>query len=71
MQKERLDRFLSNQLNMPRSAVRTGIKRGLARVNGVIIKDGGYAVNPVTDNVLYSDNAVSYKKYIYIMLNLF
>lgn len=69
MQKERLDRFLSNQLNMPRSAVRTGIRHGMAQVNGTVVKDGGHSVNVGLDTVFYGEKAVLYKKYIYIMLN--
>lgn len=53
MGKERLDKFISNQLNIARSTVRTGVRRGLAQVNGNIIKNTGYLINADGDNVNY------------------
>ena len=69
MQKQRLDRFLSNQLNISRNDIRTGIRRGVCSVNGCVVKDSSFNIEPQNDKVLYKGNEVCYKKYIYIMMN--
>ena len=69
MKRERLDRFLSNQLNIPRSVVRAQIKNGSATVNGTPVKDSGYFVYPEEDNVYYNGEAVNYRRFIYVIMN--
>lgn len=69
MEKQRIDRFLSNQLNFTRSEVRTGIRRGFTAVNGQVIKDAAYLIDPGNDKIFYDGNIVLYKRYVYIMLN--
>ena len=69
MEKERLDRFLSNQLNIPRSKVKVGIKHGSAAVNGIIVRDIGYFVDIQNDTVTYDGKKVKYKRFIYLVLN--
>lgn len=69
MEKERIDKFLSNQLNISRNSVRTGIKRGLCLINGRAIKDFSFYVNTKEDNVIYDGNQVVYKRFIYLMMN--
>ena len=69
MDKQRIDRFISNQLGISRSAVRTGIRRGLARVNGKCVKDCAASLVPGKDAVIYGGNEISYKEYVYIVLN--
>lgn len=69
MEKSRLDKFIASQLNLSRSEARIGIKRGKASVNNVIIRDPSVILFPEEDEVAYEGQAVSYKKYIYILMN--
>lgn len=69
MEKIRLDKFLSNQLNISRSEIRKQIKRGSASLNGKVVTDFGAAVFPQTDEVLFENEKVNYKKFIYILMN--
>ena len=69
MDKLRLDKFISNQLGISRSAVRTGIRRRLASVNGVTVNDGAALVTPGSDVVIYGGSEVPYKEFVYIVLN--
>ena len=69
MEKQRLDRFISNQTGLSRSVVRTGIKRGSAFVNGNTVRDAAYNVDPESDIISYAGKTVGYKKFVYIMLN--
>ncbi len=69
MEKQRIDKFISNQLGLSRNDTRTGIKRGKAVVNGFVQKDISYQVIPETDKISYDGNEIKYKKFIYIMLN--
>ena len=69
MKKERIDKFLSNQLNISRNSVRTGVKRGLCLVNGNAVKDFSFYVDAENDEVFYEGNRVLYKRFIYVMMN--
>ena len=69
MEKIRLDKFLSNQLNISRSEIRKQIKRGNASLNGKVVTDFGAAVSVQTDEVLFENKKVDYKKFIYILMN--
>lgn len=69
MEKERLDKYLSNQLNISRSEARTSIRRGLAAVNGITVKDPGFPVKPYADRVELSGGEVPFKRFIYLVMN--
>ena len=69
MKKQRLDKFISNQLILSRSVVRTSIQRGKATVNGVVIRDAGMLIDADVDTIAYEGNAVGYKEYVYILMN--
>lgn len=69
MKKQRLDKFISNQTLLSRSVVRTGILKGRATVNGTVIKNAGEIINVNSDSVTYENNDISYKEYVYIVLN--
>lgn len=69
MDKQRLDKFISNQLGISRSEVRTGIKHRLASVNGKPVSDFAAQIIPGSDTVLYGGKEVCYKKFVYIILN--
>ncbi len=69
MKKQRLDKFISNQLLLSRSIVRTGIHKGKASVNGTVVRDMAFAVDVQNDSVIYDGKCVGYKEYVYILLN--
>ena len=69
MKKQRLDKFISNQLLLSRSIVRTGILKGRATVNGVVVRNAGEIIDADSDCVTYEGNAVVYKEYVYILMN--
>lgn len=69
MKKQRLDKFISNQLILSRSVVRTGVQRGRATVNGAVIRDAGALIDVDNDNITYEGNIVGYKQYVYILMN--
>lgn len=65
----RLDRFLSNQLNISRADAKELIKKRLVTVNGVTAKLFDMKVDPEGDEVVSEGKAVTYRKHVYIMLN--
>ena len=69
MKKQRLDKFISNQLIIPRSVVRKGIFRGLAAVNDVVVRDIAYQIDSENDKITYDGATIGYKEYVYILMN--
>ena len=69
MAKQRLDKFISNQLIIPRSAVRTSIRRGNAQVNGEVVRDAGALIDTSNMKVNYEGREVGFKEYVYILMN--
>lgn len=69
MKKQRLDKFISNQLILSRSVVRAGIQRGHAMVNGAVIRDAGFNIDADFDTVVYEGDTVGYKEFVYILMN--
>ena len=69
MPSERLDKIIASQLNISRKDARTGIRRGMARVNGETVKAPDFQVKPGEDIIEYAGEKLNYKKYIYIVMN--
>lgn len=67
--KMRLDKFLANSGVGTRKEVKELLKKRLIKVNDEIVKDGKIHVNENEDTVKYKDEIISYKKFVYIMLN--
>lgn len=65
----RLDKFLSNSGVGTRSVTRKYIKNKKVLVNGVCITDISYNIDENVDNITYNGKYISYKPYVYIMLN--
>ena len=65
----RLDRFLSNQLNISRNDAKELIKKRLVTVNGQTAKLFDMKISPDTDMVVSEGREIVYRKHIYIMLN--
>ncbi len=69
IQKERLDKILSNMGYGSRKIVKKYIKDGLVRVNDEIILDNEYKVNPYEESIFLKGEEILYRKYIYLMMN--
>lgn len=69
MLKQRLDKFLSNQLNISRANAKELIKKRLVTVNGDTAKLFDMKIDPERDAVSSEGKAVTYREHIYIMLN--
>lgn len=69
MKKQRLDKFISNQLIIPRSVVRKGIFKGQATVNDVIVRDISFQIDSENDKITYEGQKIGYKEYVYILMN--
>lgn len=69
MQKQRLDKFLSNQLNISRNDAKELIKKRLVTVNGDTAKLFDMKIDPERDAVSSEGKEVKYREHIYIMLN--
>ena len=69
IQKERLDKILSNMGYGSRKEVKKYIKDGFVLVNENVILNNEYKVNPYEESIYFKGEEVIYKKYIYIMMN--
>ena len=69
LKKQRLDKFIANQLIISRSIVRTSIQRGKVSVNDVVVRDAGALIDVSVDKIAYEGNIVGYKEYVYILMN--
>lgn len=66
---ERLDKFLTSQNLGSRKEVSRLIRAGAVTVNGIVAKDGAQKLEPETDCVAVNGEEVSYRKYLYLMMN--
>lgn len=66
---ERLDKIISNLGYGSRKDVKNFAKKGLIEVDGVIVKDNGMAVDPEKSVIKINGEEISYRKYIYLMMN--
>lgn len=66
---QRLDKVLSNGGVGSRREIKDMIKKGLIKVNGIVINDSGVCVNIENDIIIVDEKRFCYKEYIYIMLN--
>ena len=69
IQKERLDKILSNMGYGSRKIVKKYIKDGLVKVNEEIIVNSEYKVNPYEESIYLKGEEILYRKYIYLMMN--
>ncbi len=69
MKKQRLDKFISNQLLVSRNDAKIGIRRGLAVVNGKTERDAGRIIDAQNDAVIFDGKTVGYKEFVYILIN--
>ncbi|MCR4922520.1 MAG: rRNA pseudouridine synthase [Lachnospiraceae bacterium] len=69
MKKLRLDKFLGDSLVGSRADVKKYIYWNRIKVNGKIIKDPGFKVDPERDEISYKDEKVLYEPFRYYILN--
>ena len=69
MKKQRLDRFISNQLNLPRSMSKTQIHRGKVKVENTVVRDPSTIIDVDTQAVFYKDQKVEYNEFLYLLMN--
>lgn len=69
VKKQRLDKFISNQLILSRSVVRTSIQKGKATVNNAVVRDFGMLIDAENDIITFNGENIAYKEYVYILMN--
>ena len=65
----RLDKFFSNTATLTRTECAKACRAGLVTVDGAVIKDPSFALDPEKSAVTYRGERILYKEYIYIMMN--
>lgn len=66
---ERLDKVLANLGYGSRKDVKKIIKSGAVEIDNVIVKDNNMQIDPYKSIVKVDGEEISYKKYIYLMMN--
>lgn len=66
---ERIDKIISSQLNITRNEARALIKAEKVLLNGVPVKALNEKADIKKDIVVVNGREISYKKYVYIMMN--
>lgn len=65
----RIDKFLSNQLNISRTQVKQLIKSSRVKIQNEIVARGETKIDADTAQVFVDGQAVNYSEFVYIMLN--
>lgn len=66
----RLDKFISGQMpSVSRNDAKELLKQGLVTVDGVVEKHYDFKLDPEKSVVAVSGNVITYREYLYIMLN--
>lgn len=66
---ERLDKVISNQMQISRTEAKEFIRKGTVTVNDRVVRSSDEKINPDTDIVKVNGEAVEYRKFIYLMMN--
>lgn len=69
MEKQRLDKLIASQSGLSRSKAREQIRAGAVLVGGAVCRDAGRAVDPEQETVTVAGRIISYKKYVYLLMN--
>lgn len=67
--KLRIDKVLSNVGYGSRAEIKRYCKYGIITVNGDVVNNPGLQVDPENDEIIFDGDAVSYREFVYIMLN--
>ena len=65
----RIDKLLSNLQYGTRSEIKLALKQRRVLVNGNVILDNGFHVDPTTDAIFFDDKQVEYEANITLMMN--
>ncbi len=65
----RLDKFISSAGIASRSEIGKAAKSGNVTVNGAVVSRADVQIDPESDVVVFFGREVTYKKYVYVMLN--
>ncbi len=68
-EKIRLDKFVASQTGMSRADAKKAIRGGTVAVNGTAVKNADMTVDTENDTVSMNGKVMSFKKFVYIMLN--
>lgn len=69
MAKMRLDKLLSNMGLGTRKDLKKFAKDGLIQVDGKVIKDSSFHVDPEVNVIEFDGEKINYREFVYIMLN--
>ena len=69
MNLQRLDKIISLSLNVSRSEARKIIRYGKTEVDGQIIRDGAFLLDPNVSKLEHRGKQIEYKEHIYIIMN--
>ena len=69
MSKERLDKIISSAAKLSRNDARDVIRAKKVTVDGAVVHDPAFKADPEMSVILLDGAAVTYKKYVYYMLN--
>jgi len=65
----RLDKYLAMCGIGTRSEVKRYIRQGLARINGIIIKNDDIKIDEITDNIEFENQPLTFRKNVYLVIN--
>ncbi len=66
---ERLDKILAHMNYGSRKQVKEYIRKGYFMVNGEVVYDDDFKVNPQDDEITFDGEEINYESLVYIMLN--
>ena len=66
---ERLDKIIATGGGLTRSEARKAVLKGKVMVNGKTVRDIAFKANPNADLITLDDNKITYKKYVYLVMN--
>ena len=69
MRKQRLDKYIASQLNLPRAMAKTQIHRGKVKVGDTVVRDPSYQFESESAEIFYKGEKVEYREYVYIVMN--
>lgn len=69
MAKIRIDKMLSNMGFGSRKEIKADVKNGIITLNNIQVKDVSLQVDLEKDEVRYMDEIVTYREFIYLMMN--
>ena len=65
----RLDKLLANHGIGTRKEVKALIRKGYVKENGITIKKDDFKVDHQADEIIFNDELIEYRPYVYLMLN--